>query len=316
MAAASVVVRALQPLLAAVSFTLLFSRWSRAGARTASSCRRRSSGCRTRPSSSRADGRLPAEACASRSEPWPRHDALVPALIGVASLDRHAPRRLAIRGGEVPRELAKRARTSSSWGRSLFLPRLPPTLAAVRPGTEPVAERQANSRRRGAGRPRDGSRASRARLHRARDVPQPGPRDRASASAGSASVRQHLVSRRRLAPSLSAGCAILARLRRGASRGPLGEAALAPRSAARSTTPRLTRCGSTRAFPPRDTQKESRQAGRSRPDEVMAPLGKSPLLAAWRPSLSLSDRDRRLSATASGEDAPDVQEPQRFAGCG
>ena len=132
-------VRALQPLLAAVSFTLLFTLVARRsedrfllpqtlfGLPYAAVVFAR--GWEALPRARFALGAL-ATAC------------LVPALIGVASLDGTL---LVDSRYEAERLLARLPASThvEILGTILFLPRLPPTLAAVRPGTEPVAERQA-----------------------------------------------------------------------------------------------------------------------------------------------------------------------------
>ena len=132
-------VRALQPLLAAASFTLLFT----LGAR-------------------RSEDRflLPQTlfvlpyAAVVLSRAWnafPRARlalgalsaaCLLPALVGVASLDGTL---LVDSRYEAERFLASLPASArvEILGTTLFLPRLPPSLAVVRPGTEPIAERQA-----------------------------------------------------------------------------------------------------------------------------------------------------------------------------
>jgi hypothetical protein len=131
--------RALQPLLAAISFTLFFT----LGAR-------------------RSEDRflLPQTifvlpyAAAALTRAWQRLPrarvalgalavvCLVPALAGVASLDATL---LVDSRYEAERFLASLPASThvEILGTTLFLPRLPPALAVVRPGTEPIAERQA-----------------------------------------------------------------------------------------------------------------------------------------------------------------------------
>jgi hypothetical protein len=132
-------VRALQPLLAAVSFTLLFT----LGAR-------RSEDRFLLPQTLFV---LPYSAVAlSRAwEALPRARAalgvlaascLVPALIGVASLDGTLVVDSRYEAERFLAALPASARVEVL-GTTLFLPRLPPALAIVRPGTEPVADRQA-----------------------------------------------------------------------------------------------------------------------------------------------------------------------------
>ncbi len=131
--------RALQPLLAAVSFTLLFT----LGARRTEDRFLLPQTLFILPYSA------VALSCASQRLPRARAVLrglaavfLLPALAGVASLDGTL---LVDSRYEVERFLAG-LQTSTHveiLGTVSFLPRLPPALAIVRPGTEPIADRQA-----------------------------------------------------------------------------------------------------------------------------------------------------------------------------
>ena len=132
-------VRALQPLLAAVSFTLLFT----LGARRSEDRFLLPQTLFVLPYSAVALSRaVGGPAAGPRGARDAGGGVPLPALVGVASLDGTL---LVDSRYEAERFLATLPTSArvEVLGTTLFLPRLPPALAVVRPGTEPVADRQA-----------------------------------------------------------------------------------------------------------------------------------------------------------------------------
>ena len=219
------------------------SRWARAGARTASSCRRRSSSL---PYAavvlSRRVGGVAPGARRTRAR-WRRRACFPRSWASRRSTARSSSIRGTRRSGSS--RACRRARTSRSSGRRCFFRGSRRTLAVVRPGTEPIADRQAIP---GVTELVDPDMDPRPRapdfivLATALSLRA---RDRAAAAAGAATVRQHCVSRRRLAPALSQALRRLARLP-AEPRRPM-RAAVAARMPRRPRRHRTTTCGSTRA---------------------------------------------------------------------
>ena len=179
--------RALQPLLAAVSFTLLFT----LGARRSEDRFLLPQTLFVLPYSaavlSRAWQRLPRARMALAALVLA---CLIPALVGVASIDGTL---LVDSRYEAERFLASLPASThvEILGTTSFLPRLPAALAVVRPGTEPIADRQGIPGVTGDRRSRDGPESSRARLRRARNGSQRRARDRAAAPRRPPAVWQH-----------------------------------------------------------------------------------------------------------------------------